>query len=193
MKTLHFRVFKRQTGWPESVKNDLTGHFHRFMASLVEMSNQVKKAWETTRLCMRSKFSRVKRYVGWVIRRSPGVGGLRCRAAPVAPTKVNAKQKRTETSRGAQGAAGDAPRSSTNLLFDSTARWRGCSTWRRACPSQISWPSRCSVDHTIGKHARSDCVQDARTFHAHHTCVLLGKQAETVAASIPTVFGASDV
>ncbi|CAM9613875.1 unnamed protein product [Scytosiphon promiscuus] len=34
------KVFKRQTGWPESVKNDLTGHFHRFMASLVEMSNQ---------------------------------------------------------------------------------------------------------------------------------------------------------
>lgn len=37
------RVFKRQAGWPESVKNDLTGHFHRFMASLVEMSNQVRK------------------------------------------------------------------------------------------------------------------------------------------------------
>ena len=37
------REFKRQAGWPESVKNDLTGHFHRFMASLVEMSNQVRK------------------------------------------------------------------------------------------------------------------------------------------------------
>eukprot|EP00752_Nemacystus_decipiens_P009956 g8879.t1 len=36
------KVFKRQAGWPESVKNDLTGHFHRFMASLVEMSNQAK-------------------------------------------------------------------------------------------------------------------------------------------------------
>ncbi|CAM9911153.1 unnamed protein product, partial [Discosporangium mesarthrocarpum] len=33
------RVFKQQVGWPESVKKDLTGHMHKFMASLVEMSN----------------------------------------------------------------------------------------------------------------------------------------------------------
>lgn len=26
------------------MKNDLTGHFHRFMASLVEMSNQVRES-----------------------------------------------------------------------------------------------------------------------------------------------------
>lgn len=44
------RVFKRQVGWPESVKNDLTGHFHRFMASLTEMSNQASISGERVKI-----------------------------------------------------------------------------------------------------------------------------------------------
>ncbi|CAN0160656.1 unnamed protein product, partial [Phaeothamnion confervicola] len=36
------KVFARQQTWPESVKNELTSHFHRFMASLVETSNQAR-------------------------------------------------------------------------------------------------------------------------------------------------------